>query len=44
MQSTSETTGWPVQTIVRGVTVMKDGQPIGEPIGQHLERGVTNVE
>jgi len=39
-----EVTGWPVQTILRGVTVMKDGLPIGEPIGQHLERGVMNVE
>ena len=38
-----EVTGWPVYTILRGITIMKDGQPIGSPIGQHLERGVADV-
>ena len=38
-----EITGWPVHTILRGATIMKDGQPIGVPIGQHLERGVADV-
>ena len=37
-------TGWPVHTILRGAAIMKDGQPIGLPIGQHLERGVANVQ
>jgi len=39
-----EITGWPVHTILRGATIMKDGQPIGSPIGQHLERGVADVQ
>ena len=34
-----ELTGWPVRTILRGVTVMKDGIPASVPIGQYLERG-----
>ena len=38
-----EITGWPVSTILRGTTTMKDGQPIQLPIGQHLERGVAGV-
>ena len=29
-----EVTGWPISTIVRGQTVMRDGQLIGEAIGQ----------
>lgn len=29
-------TGWPVMTIVRGKTVMRDGQAVGSPIGQPL--------
>ena len=37
-------TGWPVHTILRGAAIMKDGQPIGLPIGQHLERGVADVQ
>ena len=39
-----EITGWPVHTMLRGATIMKDGQPIGLPIGQHLERGVADVQ
>ena len=38
-----EVTGWPVRTILRGRTVMKDGIPIGSPTGQHLERGAPNM-
>ncbi len=36
-------TGWPVRTILRGVTVAQDGAPVSGPIGTHLERGVPNV-
>lgn len=33
--------GWPVRTIVRGVTVMKDGQLTGQPgYGQYLRRSL----
>jgi dihydropyrimidinase len=32
--------GWPVETIVRGATVMKDGKLVGEPgWGRYLRRG-----
>jgi dihydropyrimidinase len=36
-------TGWPVRTILRGETVMKDGGPIGAPTGTHLEREAPDV-
>ncbi len=29
-------TGWPVMTIIRGRTVMRDGQTVGRPLGQPL--------
>ena len=38
-----EITGWPVHTILREATIMKDGQPIELPIGQNLEREVAGV-
>ena len=38
-----EVTGWPVRTILRGITIMKDGIPIGSPIGQHLQRSAPDV-
>ena len=38
-----EVTGWPVRTILRGETVMKDGVPIGAPTGTHLEREAPDV-
>jgi dihydropyrimidinase len=38
-----EVTGWPVRTILRGETVMKDGGPIGAPTGTHLEREAPDV-
>lgn len=33
-----ELVGWPVRTILRGVTVFADGQPVGEPTGEFLHR------
>ncbi|MEM9249814.1 MAG: dihydropyrimidinase [Pseudomonadota bacterium] len=33
-----EVTGWPVRTILRGVTTMRDGAPVGDPVGAHLVR------
>jgi len=33
-----EVTGWPVRTVLRGRTTMRDGAPIGAPSGQHLSR------
>ena len=38
-----EITGWPVLPTLSGTTIMKDGQPIESPIGQHLEREVAGV-
>ena len=38
-----EVTGWPVRTILRGQTVMLNGAPVSDPIGQHLEREAPNV-
>ena len=38
-----QVTGWPVRTILRGITVMKGGHPTGAPIGQYLDRGAPNV-
>ncbi len=29
-------TGWPIMTIVRGKTVMRDGQTVGSPLGEPL--------
>ncbi len=34
-----EVTGWPVRTILRGQTVMRDGAPLGQPTGLHVARG-----
>lgn len=34
-----DVTGWPVRTILRGVTTMLDGAPSDRPIGAHLKRG-----
>ena len=31
-------TGWPVRTILRGVTTMLNSMPVSDPIGHHLER------
>jgi dihydropyrimidinase len=33
-----EVTGWPVRTILRGRTVMLDGNPVGRPDGKHVAR------
>mgnify|MGYP001797621696 CR=1 FL=1 len=33
-----EVTGWPVRTILRGVTVAQFGKPVSPPIGIHLQR------
>lgn len=33
-----EVTGWPVQTILRGQTVMRDGEPVGTNTGTHVAR------
>nr|WP_108258462.1 dihydropyrimidinase [Mangrovicoccus ximenensis] len=33
-----EVTGWPVRTFLRGQTVMLGGDPVGAPLGRHLER------
>jgi dihydropyrimidinase len=38
-----EVTGWPVRTILRGVTTMLDGGPVGAPVGTHLPRGTPDV-
>lgn len=32
-----EVTGWPVMTIIRGHTVMRDGELIGKPVGQPIQ-------
>jgi len=29
-----EVTGWPVATIIRGQTVMRDDEVLGEPVGR----------
>lgn len=36
-------TGWPVRTILRGVTVAKNGAPVSAPTGIHLERTAPDV-
>jgi dihydropyrimidinase len=38
-----EVTGWPVRTILRGVTTMLDGAPVADPIGHHLSRDAPDV-
>jgi dihydropyrimidinase len=38
-----EVTGWPVRTILRGVTTALDGAPIAQPIGTHLAREAPDV-
>ncbi len=38
-----EVTGWPVRTILRGVTTMLDGAPATEPMGEHLAREAPDV-
>ena len=38
-----QVTGWPVRTILRGLTTMLDGEPIGEPIGKYLFRTAPDV-
>jgi len=34
-----EVTGWPVRTILRGVTTMLNGAPVSDPVGHLLKRG-----
>ena len=36
-------TGWPVRTLLRGVTTMQDGAPVAPPMGQHLTREAPDV-
>jgi dihydroorotase-like cyclic amidohydrolase len=31
-----ELTGWPVQTLLRGRVVLRDGEPVGAPSGVYL--------
>ncbi|MEE4119039.1 MAG: dihydropyrimidinase, partial [Paracoccaceae bacterium] len=38
-----EVTGWPVRTILRGVTTMQDGAPVSAPVGAHPEREAPDV-
>ncbi len=38
-----EVTGWPVRTILRGRTVVKDNTPVGEAIGTHVARAKPEV-
>jgi len=38
-----EVTGWPVRTILRGVTTMLDGAPVAPPMGAHLARKAPDV-
>lgn len=33
-----EVKGWPIRTMLRGVTTMLDGEPMGAPIGEYLVR------
>jgi dihydropyrimidinase len=33
-----EVTGWPVRTMLRGQTTMLNGDPVGQPTGEHLKR------
>jgi dihydroorotase-like cyclic amidohydrolase len=36
-----ELVGWPLRTILRGQTVYRDGEPVGDPVGQFLSRPLT---
>lgn len=38
-----EVTGWPVRTILRGVTTMRDGEPVGAAVGAYLTREAPDV-
>ncbi|WP_353474667.1 dihydropyrimidinase [Salipiger sp. H15] len=38
-----EVTGWPVRTLLRGQTVMLDGEPAGTPTGSHVARAKPEV-
>ncbi len=39
-----EVTGWPVLTMVRGITVMRDGAMVGgKPAGRHQSRGLSAI-
>ncbi len=38
-----EVTGWPVRTILRGMTTMLNGDPVGATIGTHLPREAPDV-
>ena len=38
-----EVTGWPVRTILRGVTTALDGAPVAPPVGEHLPREAPDV-
>ncbi len=38
-----EVTGWPVRTILRGQTVMLNGDPVGQPDGRHIARAKQDV-
>ena len=38
-----EVTGWPVRTILRGQTVMQNGEPVGQPTGPHVARAKPEV-
>jgi len=38
-----EVTGWPVRTILRGRTVMRDNAPVDAPAGGHVARGTPEV-
>lgn len=38
-----EVTGWPVRTILRGQTVMRDGEPVGAYTGTHVARAKPEV-
>ncbi len=38
-----EVTGWPVRTILRGRTIMRDGEPEGDPTGGHIARAAPEL-
>ncbi|WP_111559370.1 dihydropyrimidinase [Paracoccus sediminilitoris] len=38
-----EITGWPVRTLLRGLTIAQDGAPVGDPTGGHLSRGTSGA-
>ncbi len=39
-----EVTGWPIRTILRGQTVMLDGEPVGRPEGRHIARARSEIK